>query len=344
MNTATSEQTAEPSGDLSQSLTEHQLVSALFHSYGLWTFISDPLILPPMTEKIDHEDEEPRDATHVTEPGVRGLDKPLSKLVLHGYPLLRVYGVTTIQNMIQLRSLGDSETTVVSNVLKGQSITSLDSEFVLWAKEEAQLVPLKTRNENIAKTSEIEVAEELSAVENPWSVYQTSIMFQPFTQKTEYVWARITSFGKYKVAVSGILNELFYLTCIPSFKRSIPTITRWGRVLLEEVLGTRQALFCPKSLRRLCHFDFIWGDRLGLHIKERSSLSQVPLNKDVMAKSFNLKVCAATISHHSTPAVPTYPTAMASQYSTYSVTYMQTDELLHNLANINRAVALGLNG
>lgn len=389
-------------------------------SYGLWMFVSDPLILPPMIEKIDNEEEEEEfnsgenrneegkekaiDSIENKEPIVGGLNLPLKLLVFHGYPLLRTYGEMSMQEIITRQQTQMIAQKGVMDILCGGLICEKDGQVMLWDQEEAEreekpsgLSLLNVQDVNQRERQENETSLGVDAddfnrgnavrLETPpknhlrpfdvLTTYQTSMLFIPykFANVRHYgaeeegracTWRTISDFAYYKIAVASILNEIFYNLCCPMYRVNSATtgercnstttttddLDLWARIFLNQVIVHRPALFCPFSVRRLCHYDKIWGDRLSMHVKERNSLNQLVVSHHHLSEMVHLCQHHHWLLQHTednnaapmSPSYPAYPTSQASNCGTYSTSYLPIDELINNLANINRAMALGLYG
>lgn len=301
--------------------------------FGLWTHLSDPLFFPPMLEALDEEQQE-QGAPCLT-PSQEGFETSASserqfhsssyyQSLFDGWrqnrSTLQSYGHVDLAALCRTASL--IQTTSFDALVSGGRLTATDAEMLLWAPGEA---------EKDFSSSELPQNEpSLSLCDLP---LQSAFMYAPLSNSTELLWRPLTDFDRYKRIVASILQCYFLDMCYPSTAPQHHLTAFY----FFDALRHRPALWFPNALRAVAFDALLWGDRLSFFLKEASSLNH--------SYTYPSRGKSGTPTAGDSPRLRRRTQIiLPSSFSTagtYSSSAFQMEDLLHNLANINRAAALG---
>ncbi|XP_053991468.1 uncharacterized protein LOC128883291 [Hylaeus volcanicus] len=286
-------------------------------SFGLWAYISDPLYFPSTLEVFDEEEssKHPVSGDSIVEEGDTKTDTTLTQTQLfgclfnawhHKWPCLQTYGtvnLSTFSALVKPEWHEDHNRKQWTSVLQSGSILSdSDTDHLL-------LSWMRRRDDDIPSSD-----DDTSAMNSKYLHLQTAMIHFVFDPESSVQWRPFTDFKHYKILMASILKKVYndFWFGFNSYQQLLHTF-------FFQALPLRAALYLPKKLLEIGFEASLWGDAFSFFFKETQVAQPSYLTRSVLSY---------------------LPTSLLTN-GAYSINSLEMNELLDNLANINRAASLG---
>jgi hypothetical protein len=286
-------------------------------TFGLWAYISDPLYFPSTLEVFDDEEGskqlglvdsivEESDTNSSTTITQSQLFDSLFKAWHHKWPSLQNYGnVNPLLFSALLKPENNCDHDVkqwVTILQSGSILSDSDTDHLLFSW-------MRRRDSGVASSG-----YDATAIDPKCLHLQTAMIHFVFDPESTVQWRPFTDFTHYKILMASILQKAYN-----DFWFGFNSDKLLLHAFFFQALAYRAALYLPKKLSEIGFEASLWGDTFSFFFKETQ----------VAQPSFRTRSVLSYL-----------PTSLLTN-GAYSINSLEMNELLDNLANINRAASLG---